>query len=162
MKPAAVSVPSDTEVLVKRDFDAPVDLVWQAYTVPDLMRRWLQGPPGWTMPVCEMDVQFGGKYLWRWRDTGSGQEFGFSGKFLEVAKHSRLAHTQLFHAGDLKESMGNDPYVVTVVFEEANGVTSVATTIKFASKEDRDAAMSTGMTDGMEMNYQKLDSILAS
>ena len=56
MKPAEVSTPSDREVLVKRSFDAPVNLVWQAYTDPALMRRWLTAMPGWSMPVCEMDV----------------------------------------------------------------------------------------------------------
>ncbi len=67
MKPAEVSTPSDREVLVKRSFDAPVNLVWQAYTDPALMRRWLTAMPGWSMPVCEMATHVGGKYRWRWR-----------------------------------------------------------------------------------------------
>jgi uncharacterized protein YndB with AHSA1/START domain len=161
MKPAEVSTPSDREVQVKRGFDAPAKLVWQAYSEPDLMRRWLQGPPGWSMPICEMDVRVGGKYRWRWRNEEGGQEFGFSGELLEVAPHSRIVHTQHFDAGDLNESMGSEPYVVTVTFHEANGITNVTTTIKFASKADRDAAVSTGMTDGMEMNYKVLDGVLA-
>ena len=73
MKPAEVSTPSDREVLVKRSFDAPVNLVWQAYTEPALMRRWLSGPPGWSMPVCEMATHVGGKYRWRWRNNENGQ-----------------------------------------------------------------------------------------
>ena len=63
MKPAEVSTPSDREVLVKRSFDAPVNLVWQAYTEPALMRRWLSGPPGWSMPVCEMATRWWGSTL---------------------------------------------------------------------------------------------------
>jgi uncharacterized protein YndB with AHSA1/START domain len=81
MKPAQASTPSDTEVLVKRSFDAPAQLVWRAYTEPDLVRRWLLGPPGWSMPVCEMDVRLGGKYRWRWRSSGAGQEFGSMASF---------------------------------------------------------------------------------
>jgi uncharacterized protein YndB with AHSA1/START domain len=161
MKPAEVSTPSEREVLVKRSFDAPVNLVWQAYTEPALMRRWLQGPPGWSMPICEMETKVGGKYRWRWRDHENGQEFGFTGEMLEVALHSKIVHTQIYDAGDLGIPMGGEPYVVTVTFNEVNGVTNVATTIQFASQTDRDAAMSTGMTDGMEMNYKVLDGVLA-
>ena len=161
MKPAEVSTPSDTEVLVKRSFDAPVKLVWRAYTEPDLMRRWLLGPPGWSMPICEMDVRVGGKYRWRWRGDEDGQEFGFYGEFQEVTPHAKLVHTQSYDAGDLDISWGQEGGVVTVVFREASGVTNVATSIKFASKEDRDAAVSTGMTDGMEMSYKLLDGVLA-
>ncbi len=61
MKPAQASLPSDTEVRVTRSFDAAADLVWQAYTEPELVRRWLLGPPGWSMPICEMDVRVGGQ-----------------------------------------------------------------------------------------------------
>ncbi len=161
LKPAQVSTPSDREVQVKRSFDAPARLLWRAYTESDLMRRWLCGLPGWSMPVCEMDVRVGGKYRWRWRNEEAGQEFGFSGEFQEVALNTRLVHTQSFDSGDLNESMGQDPSVVAVAFGETNGITMVTTTIRFASKADRDAAVSTGMTDGMEVNYQQLDGVLA-
>jgi uncharacterized protein YndB with AHSA1/START domain len=161
MKPAEASLPSDTEVLVKRSFDAPVKLVWRAYMEPDLMRRWCSGLPGWSMPVCEMDMRVGGKYRWRWRNDENGQEFGFTGEVLEVVPHARIVHTQSYDPGDLGASMGSEPYIVTVTFQEAGGITNVATSIKFASKADRDAAFSTGMTDGMEMSYQRLDDVLA-
>lgn len=161
MKPAVASTPSDTEVLVKRSFDAPAALVWRAYTEPELVRRWLLGPPGWSMPECEMDVRVGGLYRWRWR-SDEGQEFGFNGEFLEVALHSKIVHTQHYDPGDLNESMGSEPAIVAVTFDEASGVTSVTTSIKFASKEDRDAAFSTGMTGGMEMSYKLLDQVPAA
>ena len=162
MKPAEVSTPSDREVLVKRSFDAPVNLVWQAYTEPALMRRWLSGPPGWSMPICEMATHAGGKYRWRWRNNENGQEFGFTGEMLEVNLHSKIVHTQIYDPGNLGISMGDEPTIVTVMFHETNGITTVATTIKYASQADRDAAMSTGMTDGMEMSYTSLDGVLAS
>ena len=162
MKPAEVSTPSDREVQVKRSFAAPAKLVWQAYSEPALMRRWLGGQPGWSMPVCEMDIRVGGKYRWRWRSEEGGQEFGFSGEMLEVVPHSRIVHTQIYDAGDLGVSMGKEATVVTVTFDETRGITSVTTTIRYASKEDRDAALSSGMTDGMEMNYKLLDEVLPS
>ncbi len=162
MKPAEASTPSETEVQVKRSFDAPVELVWRAYTEPDLMQRWLLGPPGWSMPVCEMDLRVGGKYRWRWRSDEDGQEFGFSGEFLEVAPQSKLVHTQVYDPGDMGGTMGQEGSIVTVTFAEDHQSTSVCTTIEFATQEDRDAALSTGMTDGMEMSYQKLDGVLQS
>ena len=162
MKPAEVSAPSDREVLVKRSFDAPAKLVWQAYTEPALMRRWLTAMPGWTMPVCEMATHVGGTYRWRWRNDEDGQEFGFTGEMLEVALYSKIAHTQIYDPGDSEfGSMGGEPSIITVTFTETNGITNVATSIKFASKADRDAAISTGMTDGMEMSYKSLDGLLA-
>ena len=170
MKPAEASLPSDTEVLVKRSFDAPVKLVWRAYMEPDLLRRWCSGLPGWSMPICEMDMRVGGKYRWRWRSDENGQEFGFTGEVLEVTPHAKIVHTQIYDAGDLggcassgadiPDAMGSEPSIITVTFQEANGITNVTTNIKFASKADRDAAFATGMTDGMEMSYQKLDGML--
>jgi uncharacterized protein YndB with AHSA1/START domain len=161
MKPAEASLPSDTEVLVKRSFDAPANLVWRAYMEPDLLRRWCTGPPNWSMPVCEMDMRVGGQYRWRWRSDENGQEFGFTGEVVEVGPHARLVYTQTFDAGDLGVSMGGEPSIITVTFHEADGITNVATLIKYASKTDRDEAFATGMTDGMEMNYKRLDGVLA-
>ena len=160
MKPAEVSTPSDQEVLIKRSFDAAADLVWRAYTEPELMRRWLTAMPGWSMPVCEMTTKVGDKYRWRWRDDANNVEFGFTGEMLEVELNSKLVHTQEYDPGTMGGSMGDGPSVITVTFDEAGGITNVATLIKFASKADRDAAVSTGMTDGMEMSYKQLDSVL--
>ena len=161
MKPAEASLPSDTEVLVTRSFDAPVHLVWRAYMEPDLMRRWCSGTPGWSMPVCEMDMSVGGQYRWRWRNDENGQEFGFNGEVLEISQHEKVVHTQAFDPGDLGFAMGGEPSIVTVTFHEADGITNVSTTIKYASKTDRDEAVSTGMTDGMEISYKRLDGVLA-
>lgn len=161
MKPAEVSTPSDQEVLIKRGFDATADLVWRAYTEPELMRRWLTAMPGWSMPVCEMTTDVGGKYRWRWRDEENGVEFGFTGEMLEVEPHSKIVHTQVYDPGNMGGSMGDGASIITVMFVETDGITNVSTLIKFASKEDRDAAVSTGMTDGMEMSYKQLDSVLS-
>ncbi|MFO0806510.1 MAG: SRPBCC family protein [Gemmataceae bacterium] len=162
MKPAEASLPSDTEVRVKRSFAAPARLVWRAYMEPELMRRWCSGQPGWSMPVCEMDMRVGGRYRWRWRSDENGMEFGFTGEVLEVVPHAKLVHTQSFDAGDLGVSMGGVPSIVTVAFQEADGITLVTTTIRYASKADRDAAFATGMTDGMEVSYKQLDGMLGT
>lgn len=161
MKPAVASLPSDTEVLVTRSFDAPANLVWRAYVEPDLMRRWCGSTPGWSMPVCEMDMRVGGEYRWRWRSEENGMEFGFNGEVLEVVPYERIVHTQVFDPGNMGIAMGGEPSIITVTFDEADGITAVATTIKYASKADRDEALATGMTEGMEMNYKRLDEVLA-
>ena len=161
MKPAEASLPSDTEVLVKRGFDAPANLVWRAYMEPDLLRRWCTGPPNWSMPVCEMDMRVGGEYQWRWRNDEDGMEFGFTGEVLEIVPHAKIVHTQAFDPGNMGVSMGGEPSIITVTFHEIDGITNVTTSIKYASQADRDAAFATGMTDGMEESYKRLDNVLA-
>ena len=78
----AVSTPSDREVVLSREFAAPRARVWDAMTKPEYIRRWLLGPPGWEMPVCDMDVRVGGTFRWVWRSEESGQQFGFQGLVL--------------------------------------------------------------------------------
>src|SRR5690606_25283742 len=97
---AVVTLPTDSQVLVERSFKAPRALVYRAHTEPPLMRRWLLGYAGWTMPVCEMDVREGGKYRWRWKHDEDGKEFGFHGVFQEVVANQRLRHTQVFDPGE--------------------------------------------------------------
>ena len=157
---AQVTTPSDREVKVTRSFKAPRALVYRAYTEPDLVRRWLLGPPGWTMPVCEMDVRVGGRYQWRWRSEKDGNEFGFSGTFREVQPSSRLVHTEAYEPGTVGGGYPGQDAIVTVTFAEDAGVTTVTSLIDFGSKEARDAAVATGMTDGMEQSYQLLDRLL--
>ncbi len=160
MKPAEVNTPSDTSVMIKRDFDASAPLVWRAYTEPEIFTRWCSGPP-WSMPVCEMDVRPDGKYRWTWRNNENNAEFGFFGEFREIVEHRKIVHTQVFDRGNTEFEMGQEGTLITVTFAENQGVTSVVTLIEYSSKEDRDAALSTGMTDGMEMNYKQLQEFLA-
>ncbi len=161
-EPAQVSLPSDHEVVVTRTFSAPRSLVFRAYTEPALMQRWLNGPPGWTMPLCEMDVREGGTYRWGWRSDEDGQEFGFHGVFEEVDPPARIRHTQFYDPGDMGGSMeAAGEVTITVTFEEREGVTTVTTRMTYASREARDGAFASGMTDGMELSYQSLDTLLA-
>jgi uncharacterized protein YndB with AHSA1/START domain len=157
---AQVVQPSDREVKVTRSFKAPRALVYKAYTDPTLVQRWLLGPPGWSMPVCEMDVRVGGRYRWRWRSDQDGSEFGFAGTFREVQPPARLVHTEAYDPGTVGGGYPGNDAIVTVTFTEDAGVTTVTSLINFGSKETRDAAMATGMTDGMEQSYQLLDQVL--
>ena len=160
-KPVEVTLPSDREVRVVRSFKAPKQLVWDAHTKPDLVQKWMGGYPGWSMPVCEMDVCEGGKYRWRWRSDEDGKEFGFHGEFTEVKPVTRIVHEEYYDPGDVGGSMTTDPCIVASDYAEAGGVTTLTITMQFASKEARDGAVATGMTDGMEFSYQRLDDYFA-
>jgi uncharacterized protein YndB with AHSA1/START domain len=157
---STVTLPNDRDVVVVRAFNAPRVLVFDAWTKPALVQRWMLGPPGWTMPVCEMDVRPGGKFKWRWRSDESGKEFGFSGEFREVVRPSRIVHVERYEPGDVGGDMGEA--LVTSELTEKNGVTTQTMTIHYESKAVRDAALKTGMTDGMEMSFKKLDEVLAA
>lgn len=154
---AQVTLPSDCEVRVTRQFNAPRQLVWDAHTKPALVQKWQLGPPGWDMPVCEMDVRVGGKYKWQWKGQEDGKQFGFHGTFTEVTPPSKITHEEFYDPGDIGGAMPTDPCIVSLDLSEQNGVTTLVCTMKFASKEARDGAVSTGMTDGMEMGYARLD-----
>ena len=162
MKPAEASLPSNTEVLVKRSFDASAKLVWRAYMEPDLMRRWCCGMPGWSMPICEMDMRVGGKYRWRWRSDDNSQEFGFFGEYSEVEAPARMIAAEYYDPGTMGGAMdASSPTINQTSFSEKDGITTVVTLLKYVSKEARDAAVSTGMTDGMETSYARLDTLVA-
>jgi len=159
--PAQVTLPSDREVRVTRQFNAPRHLVWDAHTKSELLPKWL-GYGGWDMPVREMDVRVGGKYRWQWKNQEDGKQFGFFGTFTEVNAPAKLAHEQYYDPGDMGGAMPvGDPCIVSLDLSEQNGVTTLVCTMKFASKEARDGAVSTGMTDGMEFSYARLDDMFA-
>jgi uncharacterized protein YndB with AHSA1/START domain len=157
---AQVTLPSDSEVKVVRSFRAPRAMVYRAYTEPQLLQRWLLGPPGWSMPVCEMDVRVGGSFRWQWQSDDGEQQFGFSGTFREVQPPARLVHTEAYDPGTVGGSYPGEPAIVTVTFLEQAGMTTMTTLVDFGSKEARDGAVATGMTDGMEQSYQLLDGLL--
>ncbi|HET7619428.1 MAG TPA: SRPBCC family protein [Vicinamibacterales bacterium] len=157
---AQVTQPSEREVKVVRSFRAPRALVYRAFTEPALVRRWMLGPPGWSMPACDMDVRVGGRYRWSWRNDTDGSEFGFSGAFREVQPPSRIVHTEAYEPGTVGGGYPGQDAIVTTTFTEDAGVTTMETTIDFGSKEARDAAVATGMTSGMEQSYQLLDRLI--
>ena len=152
-----ITLPSDREIRITRAFDAPRNLVWDAHTKPELVRRWLLGPPGWEMPVCKIDLRVGGEYRYEWEDKGRGKTMGMSGVFTEVVKPERLGTKEKFD-----DDWTGGETLASQVFTEKGGRTTSVMTILYASKEARDGAAATGMTDGMEAGYARLDEVLAS
>lgn len=146
-----MTTPSDREVVLTRAFDAPRRLLWEAYTNPNHLRNWLVGP-GWTMPVCENDLRPGGTWHYVWRKN-DGSEMAMTGVNREVVPLERMVATEKW-GPEWPETIN------TVTFAEQGGVTTVTTTILYPSKEARDAAMKTGMADGLEQSYAHLDEIL--
>ena len=147
-----VTTPSDREVVATRVFDAPRELVWKAYTEPEHLQQWMLGPAGWTMPVCEMDLRPGGAYRFVWRKE-DGTEMTITGTVREVEAPERMVSTEEW-GGDWPEALN------TIDFAEDDGRTTLTTTTIYPSKEARDAALGTGMTDGMSASYDNLEALL--
>ena len=146
------TTPSDREVLVTRVVNAPRRLVFAAWTEPRHLQRWLTGPEGWTMPICEIDLRPGGRWRYVYRKA-SGKEMTLTGSVLEVVPPERFVTT---------ESWGPEwPETVnTLVLTESEGRTTIALTITYVSKEARDAALDTGAMDGMNRAFELLDELL--
>jgi uncharacterized protein YndB with AHSA1/START domain len=146
------TTPTDREVVARRTFDAPRQLVWDAHTRPEHVRRWLLGPDGWSMPVCEIDLRPGGAWRYVWRNDAAGpeSEFFMHGTYREIVPTERIVHTEFF--GDMPE-----PAVITSTFEEEGGRTTLTVTVLYPSREARDAALATGMTRGWAQSYDRLD-----
>ncbi len=152
--PLTVTTPSDREVVITRDFDAPRELVWDCHTKPELVRRWLTGPSGWSMPVCEIDLRVGGKYRYVLKGP-NGEEMGFGGTYRELIRPELMASTEKFD-----EDWTGGETLSSTRFDETAGRTKVTVTILYTSKEARDGAIATGMAEGMESGFQNLDALL--
>lgn len=156
-KKLEITLPSDREIRITRAFDAPRDLVWDAYTKPELVRRWLLGPPGWEMPVCQIDLRVGGKYRYEWEDKSRDKKMGMGGTYTEVVKPEKIGSKEKFD-----DDWTGGETLASQVFTEKGGRTTSVMTILYASKEARDGAAATSITDGMEAGYQRLDELLAT
>ena len=146
------TTPSDVEVVLTRVVNAPRSLVFAAWTEPRHLQRWLTGPEGWTMPICEIDLRPGGSWRYVYRKA-SGTEMTLTGTVLEVVPSERLVTT---------ESWGREwPETVnTLVLTESEGRTTIALTITYVSRQARDAALDTGAMDGMNHAFELLDELL--
>lgn len=149
-----VTLPSDREIAMTRVFDAPASLVWRAFTSPELVSRWLLGPDGWTMPICEIDLQVGGKWRYGWApaEPGEHEPFEMHGEYQEIEPYSRIVHTEIYQDGA--------PAIVTTTFTEEDGRTTMTTTMLLDSKETRDIVIGTGMSDGAGRSYDRLAELL--
>jgi uncharacterized protein YndB with AHSA1/START domain len=146
----------DREIVMTRVFDAPRTLIFEAFTKPELVKRWLLGPPGWTMPVCEIDLRVGGAYRYVWR-AADGQKMGMGGVYREIQAPERLVATERFD-----EAWYPGEAVGTVVLVEHGGKTTLTQTILYESREARDAVLKTGMERGVAASYDRLAELLPS
>ncbi len=147
----------DRELVITRGFNAPPPLVFDAYTRPELVRQWLLGPPGWQMPVCEIDLRVGGRYRYLWRHDADGREMGMGGEFREVTPPKRLVATEKFD-----DAWYPGEAVSTLDLKEQAGGTLLTQIVRYQSSEARDIALKSGMDKGMEMGFNRLAELLAA
>ncbi len=149
-----ITTPSDRELSWTREFNASRKLVFDAMTKPELIRRWLLGPEGWTMPVCEVDLRVGGKYRYVWSHLENG-EMGIGGVFKEILKPEKIVNTEKF-----EQSWYPGEAIGTVVLAENNGKTTAHTTMLYESKEARDGVLKSNMESGLTASYNRLAEVL--
>jgi uncharacterized protein YndB with AHSA1/START domain len=149
-----VTTPSDREIVMTRSFDAPRRLVWEAWTNPEYLPHWMLGPEGWTMPVCDLDLRPGGAWHFVWRRS-DGTEMEMRGVYREIAAPERLVSTESW-GGDWPETL------ITLTLAERDGKTTITQSILYPSKEARDAALKTGMAEGVSQSFDRLAGYLAS
>ena len=152
-----ISASGDRELVMTRSLDAPRNLVWDAFTKPELVKRWLLGPDGWSMPVCKIDLRVGGTYRYVWRRESTGAEMGMGGVYREIILHERIVSTEEFD-----EAWHEGGAVGTLVLVEKGGVTTVTQTVRYDSREIRDAVLKSPMESGVAQSYDRLADLLAS
>jgi uncharacterized protein YndB with AHSA1/START domain len=153
-----ISTPTDTTLVLTRTFNAPRRLVWDAMFTPDKMRRWMLPPPGWTTTTCECEARVGGLLSVAWKSAEAGPAMTLRGEFTEVVLHERAIHTETM-------ALGSGQIIGSLVekheFADEGRVTAMSITQTYNSNEDRDGALASGMDQGMEACYQKLEALLA-
>jgi uncharacterized protein YndB with AHSA1/START domain len=148
-----VTTPSEREIVLTRVFDAPRSLVFDAFTKPELLKRWF-GPRGWSLVVCEIDFRVGG--TWRFVLRGpDGKDMGMRGVYREIAAPDRSVHTESF------DDFPGESLVTTVLVED-RGRTTLRATVLYPSQEIRDAVIKSGMEHGAAESYDKLAELLTS
>ena len=151
-----ITTPSDREIAMTRVFNAPRHLVFDALSKPELVKQWLLGPPGWTMPVCEIDLRVGGQYRYVWRRESSGKEMGMGGVYREIVPQERLVCTELFD-----EAWYAGESLITTTLVEQGGRTTMTSTMLYVSQEARDGVLKSGMESGVAASYDRLAELLA-
>ena len=146
----------EQEIVMTRLFDAPRNLIFDAFTKPDLVKRWLLGPPGWSMPVCEIDLKVGGAYRWVWRRDSDGTEMGMGGVYREIVRPERLVFTEKFD-----EAWYPGEAVGTLVLFEKDGKTTLTQAMRYESRQARDAVLESDMERGVAASYDRLEEILS-
>lgn len=152
--PLKLSTDGETEITVTRRFKAPPELVFRAHVEPALIQRWMLGPDGWSMPHCINDARAGGHFRFDW-SNGAGIGFHATGEYLEVTTHSRIVHVERMFLPDPTP----DSHVVTLFEPDGTG-TKFTMTMSLPNAEARAAVLASGMADGLEDSYARLESIL--
>src|SRR5580658_403832 len=152
-----LNIRGDREIVMTRVFDAPRSLVFDAFTKPKLLKQWLLGPDGWSMPVCEIDLRVGGRYRYVWRHDRDGSEMGVGGVYREIVAPERVVTTEQF---DVPWYPGEA--VGTIVLIEKAGRTALTQTLLYESREARDVVMKSPMERGVAASYDRLAELLAS
>jgi uncharacterized protein YndB with AHSA1/START domain len=152
-----VTLPTDTQIRVEREFNAPPHLVWRAYTEPELIARWWHANRA-EIRSTDVDLRVGGR--WRWvMVTSDGYEVAFNGEYREIVPFERLVYTEIF------EGVPTDPAdaaVNTMTFTEVDGRTHMVSVTELPSREARDAILETGMEAGMQDAYDLLEGVAVS
>ena len=151
---ATVTLPADEQILIRREFDAPRELVYKAYTTPELVKRWWAGQRG-TVTLAEIDLRVGGAWRYVMIATG-GHEVGFHGEFREIAPGERLVMTEVY------EGMPGEPALNTVTFTEEDGRTTLTLLTEVPSREVRDMIIESGMEGGMQEGMDLLEEVANS
>lgn len=151
-----LTTPTEREIAMTRVFDAPRRLVFKAMTTPELVKQWLLGPPGWSMPVCEIDLKVGGKYRYVWRHDSNGTQMGMGGIYREIVTNERIVATEKFD-----EAWYPGEAVGTAVLVEQDGKTTLTQTVLYESREVRDGVLKSGMERGVVASYDRMEELLA-
>ena len=151
---ASVTLPTDDQILITREFEAPRELVYRAWTEPDLVRRWWHANRG-EMTVCEIDLRVGGR--WRYvMYTPDGTEVAFHGEYREIAPNERIVQTEVF------EGFPDAGAIETLEFEDLDGRTRVTMLVQHERPEHRDAHVNSGMEDGLQDALDLLEQVAKS
>jgi uncharacterized protein YndB with AHSA1/START domain len=154
---ATVELPTDEQILITREFDAPKHLVFKAYTTPELVKRWWSGQKG-EVTIAEIDLRVGGK--WRYVMVASqGFEVAFHGEYQEIVPDERLVSTEIYEIPDQGDS---PPTINTATFTEADGRTTLEVLVQCPTKEVRDTIIDSGMESGMQESFDALERVAAS
>lgn len=151
-----VTATGDREIVITRVLDAPRPLVYETLTRPEHLRRWLLGPPGWTMTVCENDMKVGGTFRHEWKEQ-SGASLAMHGVYREIVPNERIVRTETFDMGCPGQA---GEQVATLKLTESGGRTTVTINVVFPSKEARDGMLQSGMEQGMNASYANLEALL--
>ena len=156
---AVVTLPSDTQILITREFDAPRHLIFKAYTTPELVKRWWHANRG-TCTTTEIDLRVGGK--WRWvMVTDGGFEVAFHGEYKEIVPNERLVYTEVYEGAPLAED-GEEAALNTVTLAEKDGRTTVTTLVQTRTKAVRDMMINSGMEGGLQDALDLLEQVAIS